>query len=132
MFSKPQLLYKFLILILALGLSACAPLFAPASTPTPLIPTATPIPPTATPPPSVAVVNGEYILIPEFQSELDRYKTAQTALGKTVADEDANRIVLEDMVAQVLLAQSARAENFEVTESDLKSRIDALGSSDSL
>jgi parvulin-like peptidyl-prolyl isomerase len=71
-------------------------------------------------------VNGEYILIPEFQSELDRYKSAQTALGVTFTEDDANRTVLEDMIAQTLLAQSARAENFQVTESDLKARIDAL------
>ncbi len=130
MFSKPQPL-KFLILILFLGLSACAS-FLTSNTPTPQIPTSTPLPPTATPPPSVAIVNGEFLTVAEFDAELNRYQSAQTALGATVTDEDANRIVLEDMIAQMLLAQSARAEKFEVTESDLKSRIDALGSSDSL
>ena len=125
MFFKPCLLNKILILLLVLGLSACASFLNP-STPTPQIPTSTPIPPTATPPPSVAIVNGEYILIPEFESELARYKSAQTALGKTVSEEDANQIVLEDMIAQVLLAQSAREANFQLTESDLKSRIEAL------
>lgn len=116
---------KFLTLFLAFGLSACASSLI-SGTPTPALPTFTPIPPTATPPPSVASVNGEYILATEFQSELDRYKAAQTALGKTVTDEDANRIVLEDMIAQMLLAQFARAENFQVAESDLRARIDAL------
>ncbi len=125
MFFKPRLFFNLLILFLALGLSACAS-FLSSSTPTPQIPTSTSIPPSATPPPSVAIVNGEYILIPEFESELARYKSAQTALGKTVTDEDANRIVLEDMIAQTLLAQSAREANFELTESDLKSRMDAL------
>lgn len=114
-----------LILILALGLSACASFLNP-STPTPQLPTATPLPPTATPPPSVATVNGEYITITEFQAELARYKSAQTALGKTVSDEDANKIVLEDMIAQVLLSQSAREANFNLTEADLQSRLDAL------
>jgi len=114
-----------LILILVFGLSACASFITP-STPTPQLPTVTPVPPTATPPPSVATVNGERITIAEFQAELARYKSAQTALGVTVTEEEANKVVLEDMIAQVLLSQAAREANFNLTEPDLKSRLDAL------
>ncbi len=114
-----------LTVFLAVGVTACAS-FGTSSTPTPSEPTATPLPPTPTPPPSAAVVNGEYITIAEFEAELERYKAAQTALGLSFTDEDANKIVLEDMIAQVLLSQAAREENFEVTEADLQSRIDAL------
>jgi peptidyl-prolyl cis-trans isomerase C len=71
-------------------------------------------------------VNGEYITLTEFQAELQRYKTAQQGLGKTVSDEDANKVVLEDLIAQVLLAQAARDVGFNLTEADLQSRIDAL------
>ncbi len=124
MLSKPRFPTQ-LILILVFGLSACASFLSP-GTPTPQLPTATPQPPTATPPPSVASVNGEYITIAEFQAELARYKSAQTALGITVSDEEANKVVLEDMIAQFLLAQSAREANFNLTEADLKSRVDAL------
>jgi len=101
----------------------------PPGTPTPQLPTATPVPPTATPPPSVAAVDGEYITVAEFQAELARYKSAQTALGVTVSDEEANKVVLEDMIAQVLLSQAAREANFNLAESDLKLRMDALASS---
>jgi len=87
------------------------------------------VPPTATPPPSVAVINGEYLTTSEFQAELTRYKSAQTALGVTVSEEDANKTVLEDMIAQVLLAQAAKEANFNLTEADLKSRMDALAAS---
>ena len=87
------------------------------------------MPPTATPPPSVAIVNGEYITLAEFQAELARYKSAQTALGITVSDEEANKVVLEDMIAQFLLSQAAREANFNLTEADLKSRMDALAES---
>ena len=125
MFFKPRFLLTQLILVLVFGLSACAS-FASSSTPTPQPPTVTPVPPTATPPPSVATVNGEYITLAEFQAELARYKSAQTALGITVSDEDANKFVLEDMIAQFLLSQAAREANFNLTEADLKSRIDAL------
>ena len=112
-------------LFLAVGISACGS-FGTSSTPTPSEPSPTLAPPTPTPPPSAAAVNGEYITITEFQAELERYKAAQTALGFSFTDEDANKAVLEDMIAQVLLSQAARAENFEVTDADLQSRIDAL------
>ena len=134
MLSKPRLSTQ-LIFILALGLSACAS-FLNSSTPTPELPTFTPEPPTATPPPSAAVINGEYLTTVEFQAELERYKAAQTALGLSYTDEDANKTVLEDMIAQFLLAQAAREENFNLTEADLQLRIDALvaelGSADAL
>ena len=128
MFSKPHFINKILILFLVFGLSACAS-FAPPSTPTPQLPTVTPVPPTATPPPSVATVDGEYITSVEFQAELARYKSAQTALGITVSEEESNKAVLEDLIAQFLLAKAAREANFNLTESDLKSRLDALATS---
>jgi len=127
MLSKPRFLTQ-LILILALGISACASI-GTSSTPTPQLPTFTPVPPTATPPPSVAMVNGEYVTTAEFQAELARYKSAQTSLGITVSEEEANKVVLEDMIAQVMLAQAAREANFNLTESDLKSRLGALAES---
>lgn len=114
-----------MILSLALGLSACGSSLA-SSTATPQPPTATPVPPTATPVPSVATVNGVDITVAEFQAELDRYQSAQTALGITITDEEANKVVLENMIAQVLFAQAAREANFNLTESDLQSRVDAL------
>ena len=134
MLSKSRFLTQ-LIFIIALGLSACASFLNP-STPTPELPTFTPEPPTATPPPSVAVINGEYLTTAEFQVELDGYKAAQTAQGLSFTDEDANKAVLEDLIAQFLLAQAAREENFNLTEADLQLRVDALisqlGSADAL
>ncbi|MBI2331825.1 MAG: SurA N-terminal domain-containing protein [Chloroflexi bacterium] len=122
-------------LFLAVGITACGS-FGTSNTPTPSVPSATPAPPTPTPPPSAAVVNGEYITIAEYEAELARFKAAQTELGLSFTDEDASQMVLEDMIAQVLLSQAAREENFEVTEADLQSRIDALvsqlGSADAL
>ncbi len=116
-----------LTLAVVLGLSACASLGA-SNTPTPELPTSTPLPPTATPPPSVAIVNGEYITTAEFQSELERFKTSQTAQGLSFTEEDANKAVLEDMITQTLLVQAAREANFTLTDADLQARIDALAS----
>ncbi len=114
-----------LTLAVVLGLSACASL-GTSNTPTPELPTSTPLPPTATPPPSVAIVNGEYITTAEFQSELERFKTSQTAQGLSFTEEDANKAVLEDMITQTLLVQAAREANFTLTDADLQARIDAL------
>src|SRR5678815_5678984 len=92
----------FLTLLTALGFSACASLSTPeiASTPTA---TFTPEPPTATPEPLALTVNGEGITLAEFNAEVARYTTAQTALGKTVDSPTASSAVIEDFVAQLLL-----------------------------
>jgi peptidyl-prolyl cis-trans isomerase C len=136
MFSPPRKSLIQLSLFVALGLSACAPLFGPSSTPTPNLPSPTPPPPTATPPPLAATVNGEYITLAEYQSELQRFKAAQQGLGKTVSDQDASKTVLEDLIAQVLLAQAARHAGSQLTDAELQSRMDALkaqiGSADAL
>jgi len=128
MFSHPRYILLRLTLLLALGLSACASFAEPTATATPAIPTQTPIPPTPTPPPLAAIVNGEWITEAEFQAEVDRYRAAQTALGNEVDTDDAEQVVLDDMIAQVLLSQAARAGGFEITEADLQSRLDALAS----
>lgn len=113
-------------LLLTLGLSACGSLAGPTATATPSIPTETPIPPSPTPPPLAATVNDEWITESEFLAEVDRYTAAQDALGNEVSSDDSAWVVLEDMIAQVLLAQAAREDGFEITEADLESRIDAL------
>ena len=84
------------------------------------------MPPTATPPPLAATVNGEYLTRAEFDEELDRYQTAQKALGKTIEAQAARKAVLDDMIAQMLLAQEARKQGFELDEAGLQSRLDAL------
>lgn len=113
-------------LMLFLGLAACSSVFSPTSTPTPPIPTDTPPPPTPTPPPLAATVNGEYLTRAEFEEELARYRSAQETLGRAVSDEDADKTVLDDMIAQMLMAQSARAQGFELDEAETQSRLNAL------
>jgi peptidyl-prolyl cis-trans isomerase C len=126
MFFRSRVLLIQLIVILTLGLSSCASLFGLQATPTLSIPTATRVPATATPEPSAATVNGQAITVPEFQAELARYKSAQSALGKTVNDQDATTTVLEDLITQDLLAQSAEAAGYTLSDSSLQSRLDAL------
>jgi peptidyl-prolyl cis-trans isomerase C len=125
MFSHYRLNRIFLTLWIALGLSACGSFFPsePTSTPTA---TFTPEPPTATPEPMALSVNGEGITVVEFNAELQRYLTAQGSLGKTVSAEDASNAVKEDLTAQLLLAQAARADGFTLDDEGLQARIESL------
>lgn len=129
MFSPRLKKFTTVFLFLTFWLTACSHPARNPNTPTPELPTSTPKPPTATPVPAVATVNDEIIPLAEYEAELARYKSAQSALGKTVSDEEAAHNVLEDLISQVLLAQGARAAGMSVTEADLQSRIDALAAS---
>lgn len=114
-----------IVYFLALGLSACASVSTPEAVSTPTA-TFTPEPPTATPEPMALTVNGEGITVLEFESEVARYLAAQSGLGKNVEQSAAASAVIDDFVAQVLLAQAARAEGFAVAETELQARIDSL------
>jgi peptidyl-prolyl cis-trans isomerase C len=128
MFSPLRYILFRSICLLALGLSACASFAGTPATATPTLPTQTPIPPTPTPPPLAAIVNNEWITQAEFLAEVDRYHAAQEALGNEVDADEADQVVLDDLIAQVLMAQAARSEGFEITEADLGSKVDALAS----
>jgi len=75
-----------------------------------------------------AIVNDEWITEDEFLAEVERYRVAQQSLGNDFSVDDITQIVLDDLIAQILLAQAARAEGFEITAADLGSRIEALAS----
>ena len=125
MFSHRTFIRIILTLLTALALAACAslPTPTPAATPTA---TLTPEPPTATPEPMALTVNGEGITYPEFDAEVARYTAAQTALGNVVDSPTATSAVIEDLVAQMLLAQAARANGFTLDDGALQARIDSL------
>ena len=110
----------------ALVLTACASFFPPAPTATPsATPTQTPEP-TATPEPMALTINGEGVTVVEYNAEVQRFLTAQMNMEKTVSAEDASQAVRDDLTAQVLLAQAARAQGFVLDEAGLQARIDSL------
>ncbi len=74
------------------------------------------------------MVNGDGIPVAEFDGEVSRYIAAQEALGKTVTSMDATKTVIDDLTAQLLLAQGARATGFVLDDAALQARIDALAS----
>ena len=92
---------------------------------TPLEPSQTPIPPSPTPIPLAAIVNGETITLDEFQAELSRFQESVTITGTNLAS-DPNTTVLNELIDQTLLAQSAAQDGFNVDDAMLQSRIEAL------
>jgi len=116
---------NWIFLTIALGLSACASLSThePVSTPQS---TFTPVPPSPTSEPMALTVNGEGITIVEFDAEVQRYSAAQTALGREVSPTDAASTVLQNYIAELLLAQAAREDGFVLDDASLQARIDAL------
>jgi len=129
-FKLPHLLLFFVYIFFALMLAACSggsgTAGATAITPTPAPPTETPLPPSETPIPLAAIVNGESILLDEFNAEVERYKAAQAALGVTDSEEEIRQVVLDDLVSQVLLTQGAAEAGFIVDDSALQARIESL------
>ncbi len=88
-------------------------------------PSQTPIPPSQTPIPLAATVNGEAITLDEFQAELTRFQESATITGTNLAP-DPNTTVLDELIDQTLLAQSAEQNGFIVDDVMLQSRIDDL------
>jgi hypothetical protein len=74
----------------------------------------------------VAIVNGEPVLLVEFQAEMQRYRQAREAAGQAFNESEARQVVLETMIRELLLAQAARQAGFQVTDALLQSRLDAL------
>jgi peptidyl-prolyl cis-trans isomerase C len=102
-----------------------------AATPTPTlaVPTAEPTP-TLTPIPLAALVNGEAVTLEEYQAELARYQIALDS-GTNLATDTSSKpsqFVLDDLISQVLLAQSASAQGFVQDEAAIQARWDQLAS----
>ncbi|HKJ38423.1 MAG TPA: peptidylprolyl isomerase [Anaerolineales bacterium] len=131
--QSKSFIWIFFTLALALGLSACASVSTPvpfdltqdgpASTPQA---TFTPELPTPTPEPMALTVNGEGITVVDFNAEVQRYTSAQNGLGKEVPSADAASAVIQNYIAELLLAQAARENGFTLDEAALQARIDAL------
>jgi peptidyl-prolyl cis-trans isomerase C len=98
----------------------------PTATVTTLPETSTPVVPTATPAPMAATVNGEGILLSDYQSELQRYQAAQSAAGKTVDAATQAKTVMDDLVDQQLLALAAFKAGFQLDDAKLQAHIDGL------
>lgn len=123
-----QIRTTLVLLVVSLALSACnggTETDIPATTLPPDV-TATAAVPTATPIPLAFTVNGEGVSVVEYEAELQRYIAAQNAAGHTPTAQQASQAVLDDLIAQVLLAQGAQQAGYNVDDGMLQRRIDAL------
>lgn len=118
-------------LFFLLVIAGCRPSAAPAATtaatdtPVSLTPSAVPTA-TSTPIPLAVKVNGEGIFLSDFQEELKRFQTAQTEVGGSLSDKDAQQQVLDELVDQTLLAQGATEAGFKMTDQLLQDRLKQL------
>jgi peptidyl-prolyl cis-trans isomerase C len=118
-----------ILVAMLLALSACKGPALPQSTPTSAATaTETPLPPTPSPTsePLAARVNGEGILLADFQSELGRFQAALSETGKTASDDEARQRVLGALIDEALLAQAAVAGGHQVSAADLQSNLDQM------
>lgn len=69
-----------------------------------------------------ARVNGEGILLKEYEAEIQRYRVGIEELGEIYDEEQAQSEVLGYLVDQTLLAQAARAQEYSVDEAVLTER----------
>jgi peptidyl-prolyl cis-trans isomerase C len=132
-----------LILVSHLMLTSCAdpiPDVTQAPQETPVVtqepdentPTAEPTP-TATTEPYAAVVNGTPILLAEFERQVARYEASMVAAGQDLTTEEGKQSlaqgrqwVLDLMIEQALIEQSAAEQGISVSDETLDTTIDTL------
>jgi peptidyl-prolyl cis-trans isomerase C len=81
---------------------------------------------TATEAPMAARINGDGILLSDFEAEMQRYQAGLTELGQEYDPVSAKQIVLDTMIDQVLLAQNAMEEGYASDDAILQSRYSEL------
>ena len=101
---------------------------------TPPEPTATPVPaPTNTSEPLAAVVNGEQILLEEYERQVARYEASMVAAGQDPTTPEGQSAlaqgrqwVLDLMVEQMLIEDAATAVGLVVSDADVDATIAGL------
>lgn len=87
---------------------------------------------TPTPLPAVAIVNGERILLSDFDEEFLRYQDAANKAGKEMDETTSKAVVLENMIDTMLMAQGAREAGFAISDELYNERVSKLGGSEKL
>jgi hypothetical protein len=82
--------------------------------------------PTATTLTMALFVNGEGILLSEYEAELIRMQDALTELEMEMTPEEQKTRVIENFIDELLLAQAAAAAGHIVSDVDVQARIDQL------
>lgn len=97
----------------------------PAFTGQPEIPTETTVP-TSTSLPMALSVNGEGILLSEYQVDLSRLQAALVELGNEMTPEEQKTTVLDNFINELLLSQAAAQGGHTISDEEIQARIDQL------
>ena len=132
--------HSIYIFILSLLLSACGqttstvnstpfsstPQPGPSASSLPPVSTAAQLQPNPTPAPLAAKVNQEGILLAEYEAEQLRLQSGLKDVGQEMPAADQNQTVLDELINQVLLAQSAAQAGYQLSDADFQKRLEAL------
>jgi hypothetical protein len=64
-------------------------------------------------------VNGEGILISDYEEEGKRFEAARQTLGKTISPEESKTRVLDDLIGIELLNQAAKKNGYKASDPDI-------------
>jgi len=93
--------------------------FSPTPTPVPT-PTVSPLPPTATPEPLAARVNGQAILLGEYEKEVERCQAGKSDPTNCPA------LVLQNLIEQKVVEQAALTSGVTVSEADVDAELQRI------
>ena len=82
--------------------------------------------PTPTEAPAAARVNGEPVLLSDYEAEMKRYQAALTILGEEYDNEDAKQEILDALIDQALLIQGANERGYSVDDTAMNKRLQEL------
>lgn len=98
----------------------------PATATLPATPSQAPATVTPTPEPAVAIVNGDRIRLDDFEAELKRLEAAEARAETTPDPEKQRQRVLDALIDETLLAQTASSAGFKLEDADLAKRVEQL------
>jgi parvulin-like peptidyl-prolyl isomerase len=75
------------------------------------------------------LINGEGILLSDYQEEYNRLDSAVKTMQKTLTAEEMKTRVLDDLVGTELLNQEAKKNGFDISEADVVAHIEQLAQS---
>lgn len=108
--------------LLVLAVASCKPK-QDAAVEEPQLPAGTPAPTEA---PMAARVNGEGILLADFEAEMQRYQAGMDEMGEAVDPAVAKHTVLDYLTSQVLLAQAAAEQGYKPEDVEIQAHLDGL------
>jgi len=139
-YSNKKLIVRLVLAlaIFAMGAGGCNS--AEPATPTPNMdlptPTDTPFTPSPTPEPLAAVVNGEGLLLADYEAEVERYVLAMGVESSQSLLETQRLAILDQMIDETLLIQAAVEAGYELTDEEFEQRLrsleEAAGGADAL